>query len=167
MRKSVAFCQHINVKNLARTGVRESGRFGVDILSRISSDAGREPPKSMYDNNTSVDYIESRFPAIADDLRNEVIVGLLHPQLAVFSRLAQGAIDRGDADLWREVTDAFMALWCNGTPEVTNALNVSFLEHLQFIDDTKHHSWAYEAMPHPMRKAWDDMYEYNRQLHGG
>lgn len=121
----------------------------------------------MYDSSTSIDYIESRFPAIAEDLRDEVISGLLHPQMGEFSRLAQSAIDSGDADLWQEVTETFIHIWQNCTPDVINALNVSFLEHLQFNDGKRDRSWAYKAMPQLMRKAWDEMYEYNRKIHGG
>ena len=121
----------------------------------------------MYDNSTTVEYIESRFPAISKDLHDGVIDGLLHPQMGEFSHMAQDAIDRLDEDLWREVTDVFLVLWRDCTPEVTNALNVSFLEHLQFNDGKKTRSWAYKVMPQPMRKAWNDMYEYNRKLHGG
>ena len=106
----------------------------------------------MYDNSTSIEYIESRFPAISDDLHDEVIDGLLHPQMGEFSRMAQDAIDRHDGDLWREVTNVFMALLRNCTPEVTNALNVSFLEHLQFNDGKRARSWAYKAMPQPMAR---------------
>ena len=121
----------------------------------------------MYDSSTSIDYIESRFPAIAEDLRDEVISGLLHPRMGVFSHLAQDAVDRGDADLWQEVTETFITIWRDCTPDVINALNVSFLEHLQFNGGKRARSWAYKAMPEQMRKAWDDMYEHNCKLHGG
>lgn len=42
----------------------------------------------MYDNKTSIEYIESRFPELGEALHDEIIDGLLHPQLGEFSRLA-------------------------------------------------------------------------------
>ena len=65
------------------------------------------------------------------------------------------------------MTNAFMELWNEGSPEVENALNVSFLEHSNFTDGKKSRSWAYDEMPWTMRRAWDDMEECNRMIHGG
>ena len=121
----------------------------------------------MYNSTASIEHIESRFPAISDDLHEEGIGGLLHTQMSIFSRMAQDAIDCKDEKLWHEVTATFLQIWGNCTPEVTNALNVSFLEHLLFTDGKKVRSWAYRDMPTTMQRAWDDMDEYNRNLHGG
>jgi len=54
-----------------------------------------------------------------------------------------------------------------GTADVENALNVSFLEHLNFRDGKCKRAWAYNKMPPAMRKAWDDMMAYNKRWHGG
>ena len=121
----------------------------------------------MYDKKSSIEYIESRFPALSEDLQDETWEGLIHLQVAVFSHLAQDVINSGDRDAWQEVTEVFMDLWRDCTPDVENALNVSFLEHLNFVDGKKKRSWAYQTMPEVMRKAWDEMEDYNRRLHGG
>ena len=92
---------------------------------------------------------------------------MLHPQVGVFFHLAQGAIDSSDREQWVQVTNAFMELWTDCSPEVENALNVSFLENLNFTDGKKGSSWAYDEMPNAMRRAWDDMEECNRKIHGG
>jgi len=60
--------------------------------------------------------------------------------------------------------EAFLDLWRDCTPDVENALNVSFLEHLSFVDGQKLRSWAYEAMPPMMREAWDAMEAYNQRI---
>ena len=80
---------------------------------------------------------------------------------------AQRVIDESDRETWRQVTEVFLDLWRDCTPDVQNALNVSFLEHLNFVDGKKARSWAYQVMPATMRHAWDEMEEYNRRLHGG
>ncbi|MBF0197626.1 MAG: hypothetical protein HQL32_07940 [Planctomycetes bacterium] len=78
----------------------------------------------MYDKDTSIQYIESQFPVLSEDLHDEIVKGLLHLQVGEFSRLAQESIDSGNKDSWSKVTDTFITLWKNCAPEVTNALNV-------------------------------------------
>lgn len=121
----------------------------------------------MYTNESTIALIESRFPELADDLHDEIVEGLLHPQMAVFSSLAQAAIDSGDLAVWGAVTDTFMELWQHCDDAVQNALNVSFLEHLDFKNQELLHQWAFDSMPEIMRKAWQAMDQYNKRLHGG
>lgn len=135
--------------------------------------ASRQPPLTstlaaiLYTHDSTVALIESRFPALADDLHDEIVEGLLHLQMAEFSRLAQAAIDSSDHAVWSQVTDTFMDLWQHCDDAVQNALNVSFLEHLSFKDQKVRRRWAFEAMPETMRKAWQAMDQYNKRLHGG
>jgi hypothetical protein len=122
----------------------------------------------MYDNAAAIEYLESTFPHLAEEMHDETWDGLLHLQIAVFARWAQDVISSGDRNTWEQVTKAFLILWRDCHPDVTNALNVSFLEHLTFADGKKRRrSWAYDSMPPQMRKAWDAMEDYNRKLHGG
>lgn len=120
-----------------------------------------------YDANTAIQYIESVFPHLTTDLHGDIVDGLLHCQIAVFARYAQGVVDRGDEQSWPRVTQTFMELWRQCDPDVINALNVSFLENINFTDGRSKRSWAYVAMPAQMRSAWDLMEAYNRKLHGG
>jgi hypothetical protein len=120
----------------------------------------------MYDSNRIIQYIESVFPHLTAELRDDLVNGLLHCQIAVLSRYAQDVIDRGDEKSWRQITQLFAEIWRQCDPDVTNALNVSFLESLNFTDGRKKRSWAYAAMPAQMKTAWDAMEEYNRKLRG-
>src|SRR5216684_446265 len=121
----------------------------------------------MHDKTSAIELIGARFPHLFEELHHETWEGLLHLQMGVFSGWAQESIDSGDRQAWRQITEVFMDLWRDCTPDVINALNVSFLEHLSFTDDKKHRAWAYIAMPHEMRKAWDEMEAYNKRIHGG
>ncbi len=121
----------------------------------------------MYDHQTTIRFIESRFPSLADDLHNEIADGLLHVQMGVFARLAQSAIDSGNEVLWNKITDTFTCLWEDCAPGVENALNVSFLEQLNFDSGKGKRAWAYHKMSDTMRKAFDEMEAYNRKIHGG
>ncbi len=121
----------------------------------------------MYNSQTAIEYVESRFPRLSQELHDETWEGLLHLQVGVFTRFAQNVIDDGDQETWQQISQLFLDLWHACTPDVENALNVSFLEHLNFSDGKKSRSWAYQAMPPAMRKAWDEMEAYNRRIHGG
>ncbi|MEQ1620939.1 MAG: hypothetical protein ABL919_06000 [Methylococcales bacterium] len=121
----------------------------------------------MHTYQSAICLIEERFPSLAEELHNEIIEGLLHPQMGEFARFAQEAIDTGDKDTWEKITTAFLELWSNCDDSVRNALNVSFLEHLNFEDRRRQRQWAYQLMPRAMRSAWEEMESYNRRLHGG
>jgi hypothetical protein len=120
-----------------------------------------------YTHEQALQVIERAFPMLAEELHDEVIDGLLHLQIGEFSRLAQAAVEDGDKENWAQITSTFMELWLNSDAWVKNALNVSFLEHLIFNDGKVRRSWAFDAMPPPMRKAWREVDDYNRRLHGG
>ena len=110
--------------------------------------------------------IENEFPQIAGELHDEINEGLLHLQISEFSHLAQSFIDSEDKPNFERVCKLFLELFYNGESDLINALNVSFLEHLNFKDGKKQRSWAYNEMPKKMRMAFDEMEEYNKQIHG-
>jgi hypothetical protein len=121
----------------------------------------------MYTHQSAICLIEERFPTLVDELHDEVIEGLLHLQMGEFARFTQTAIDIGDKEAWEKIANVFLELWSNCDDSVTNALNVSFLEHLNFEDGKWQRQWAFKLMPKVMRNAWEAMDSYNRRLHGG
>ena len=122
--------------------------------------------QDMTNGETAIQRIESQFPEIRDELHDETWEGLLHLQISVFARLTQRAIDDGDRARFKKACDLFADLFTQADPELVNALNVSYLEHLEFNDDGTQRRWAYDAMPDVMRKAHDSMDEYNKHTHG-
>ncbi|HET6443945.1 MAG TPA: hypothetical protein VFI27_05125 [candidate division Zixibacteria bacterium] len=128
----------------------------------------------MYDHRTSIKYLEHRFPHLAEDFHDETWDGVLYVQITVvFAHWAQAVIDSGDSRIWAQITDAFIEMWKDCSPDVRNALEVSFLEHLYLKDRKRkrgqqnYRSWAYKAMPPMMRQAKEDIDDYNKKLHGG
>jgi hypothetical protein len=119
----------------------------------------------MISGTEALDLIEKEFPEISEELREDE--GLLHLQIGEFSHLAQSFIDGAKTNEFKRVCELFVKLFPSASSELENALNVSFLEHLNFTDGKKERSWAYTAMPPLMRKAWDEMEEYNDNLHSG
>jgi len=120
----------------------------------------------MITGAEAISKIEAQFPELAAALHDELHDGLLHVQIAVFSRLAQAAIDNGDRAQLTKIFELFRFLFLNGSPELINALNVSFLEHLNVTDGRVKRAWAYAAMPALIKNAFDKLAEYNRELHG-
>jgi hypothetical protein len=47
----------------------------------------------MYDRQTTIHFIETRFPSLAADRHDEIANGLLHVQMGVRARFAQSALD--------------------------------------------------------------------------
>ncbi len=108
--------------------------------------------------------IEIEYPQISEEIQGDE--GLLHIQIGTFSHLVQNFIDDNDAQAFEDACNLFVELFQEAAPELENALNVSFLEHLNFIDGKKVRNWAYKVMPTSMKKAWDEMDEYNNRIHG-
>ena len=108
--------------------------------------------------------IEIDYPKISEEIQEDE--GLLHIQIGTFSHLVQSFIDNNDAQAFEGACNLFVELFQDAAPELKNALNVSFLEHLNFIDGKNVRSWAYKAMPKSMKEAWDKMDEYNNRIHG-
>src|SRR6266496_2722168 len=107
----------------------------------------------MISGEEAIAKIESEFPELAEAIHDEIYEGLLHLQIAEFSRLTQKAIDDGDKAKFTKICALFKFLFLNGSPDLVNALNVSFLEHLNVTDGKKKRAWAYDAMPALMKKA--------------
>jgi hypothetical protein len=120
----------------------------------------------MISKNIAIEKIEKAFPEIADELHDEIIEGLIHLQIAEFSHLAQLFIDHSERDAFGAICRLFIELYEQGESDLVNALNVSFLEHLNFKDGKVNRRWAYQEMPAKMRKAYDDMEKYNAKIHG-
>lgn len=120
----------------------------------------------MITGNDALKKIESEFPELAVELHEETIEGLLHCQIAEFSRFAQTHIDKKDRESFWRICRLFVDMFDDAEPQLENALNVSFLEHLNFTDEDIYRSWAYHIMPSKMQQAFDEMAHYNRRIHG-
>ena len=118
----------------------------------------------MISGTDAIDQIEKAFPEISEEIREDE--GLLHLQIGEFSHLAQAFIDNENTISFSKMCELFESLFNSASPELENALNVSFLEHLNFKDGKKNRKWAYNAMPPKMKKAWEKMQDYNSKIHG-
>jgi hypothetical protein len=92
--------------------------------------------------------LKTLFPQLKDDVNAEY--GLLHLEMRVFAKFAQRAIYDGDVDkvlLCFKLADKYHN---EGTRKVSNAIVVSFVEHL----DLQKAEWAWELLTPGLKKAY-------------
>jgi hypothetical protein len=97
----------------------------------------------------------ARFPQLRGPLEDEIIRGLLHLEMGTFSRLCEDAIDAGQ---WNDVDACFRLVdevWAHASPDLDNALYVSFIEHLDF--STPNGRVAFERLPAKLRAAHEEL----------
>jgi len=117
----------------------------------------------MISAEVALKKLEELFPELVTVLHEDTIDGSLHLQLGVFSKFTQRAIYTRDVETFDAACKLFIELYTEGELELVKALNVSFLEHLDFGEGEPPCLWAYHAMPEKMKEAFDEMEDYNRQ----
>src|SRR5262245_36890698 len=110
--------------------------------------SGKQPKR--FDRSQFLRELKEEFPDLRSSLNREH--GLLHLEVHAFHRFAQAAIDGGDV---KTVTRCFklaerFLLYGNGN--ITNAIGVSFVEHLEFANDRE---WAWKLLPLPLKEAYE------------
>jgi hypothetical protein len=113
-----------------------------------------------FDHAAFVSGLKARFPELTEELEEETGAGLLHVETGCFAQYAQAAVDRGDRVVVERCWAFANVVFCDCTPDVENALYVSFLEHLDFVDQSTKRRWALELMPETLRKGWHEMQRY-------
>ena len=91
------------------------------------------------------------YPAIREDLEEEAWAGLTTLEVSCFARYTQAQIDSGHRT---EVTRCFETareLFLQGDADVSNAICVSYLEHLNFADGKAKRAWATAPLPDALR----------------
>lgn len=104
-----------------------------------------------------VEALLAAFPSIKDDLLDDTWSNLLHPQMGSFARYTQEAIDRGDRNVVKTCFDLANQFFREGTPELENAVGVSFLEQLNFDDGKRRRAWARDLLPPQLRKVLQEI----------
>lgn len=114
---------------------------------------------------SAADFIEQlvvEFPELRDEVEDPIVKGLLHMQVHVLERATNSAIEAGDistAGRHFEFVDRFFG---DAEPDLENALNVSYLEHLRFESSNERLAW--EHLSPKLRQGWKDMMAYLEAL---
>ncbi len=117
----------------------------------------------MSEVYTQADFVSmalAEFPRLGPDFEEDE--GLLHLQMHSFTRLAQTARQQGDWATYRRCIRLADRLWARPDPHLLNALNVSFLEHLDFSGPRGPVAWAH--LSSTLQDGWHAMRAYNEQL---
>jgi hypothetical protein len=87
--------------------------------------------EDMVDREAFIVLLTERYPAVAADI-DECARGLLHLEMGTLARVAQSAISDEDTATVREHLRFIGEVYRRATPEVKNAVHVSYLECLNF-----------------------------------
>ena len=105
------------------------------------------------DRQEMVRVLSEQYPAIRADLTEESWVGLTTLEIACFTRYTQHQIDTGDQAELRRCFETARQFLLYGDSDVSNAICVSFLEHLNFQDGRSRRSWAKSLLPVALAEA--------------
>ena len=101
-----------------------------------------------------------RFPELREEF--EDYAGLLHLQMAAFARHTQQAKGDADWDTYEKCIALADELWQRPSHDLLNALNVSFLENLDF--DGPRGPVAWEYLSPGLKLGWRSMQRYLEDL---
>jgi len=115
------------------------------------------------DHEAFVAMLTERYSAIATGI-DECARGLLHLEMGALARHAQAAISDEDTAAVREHFQFIGEVYRRATPDVKNAVHVSYLECLAF--DGKHGSRirAREMLSPQLQAALDGLEKYNAAM---
>jgi hypothetical protein len=119
----------------------------------------------VIDREAFIDMLSERYPLVAADI-DESAQGLLHLEMGALARAAQIAISEEDMGAVREHFRFIGEVYRLATPEVKNAVHVSYLECLGF--DGKHGKRikARELLSAEMQAGLRGLEAYNAELFG-
>ncbi len=109
-----------------------------------------------------VEAIVAEFP----ELRTEVewFPGLPYVQITSLANLAQRAKRAHDWDTYRRVAEFIDRYITDPNPDLSNAIHVSVLEHLDFVGRRGLRAW--NLVPPNVQLGWRRIMEYNEELLG-
>jgi hypothetical protein len=120
----------------------------------------------MVDREAFIIMLTERYPVVAADI-DECARGFLHLEMGTLARTAQSAISDEDMAAVREHFRFIGEVYRRATPEVKNAIHVSYLECLSF--DGKHGKRikAREMLSPELQAGLGGLEAYNAKLFGG
>jgi hypothetical protein len=102
------------------------------------------------------------FPDVRADV--EGFRGLPYIQVGVLADLAQRAKGAADWDTYSQIVNLVNRFLDGADSELSNAIHVSILEHLDFIGPRGMSAW--QLMPPELQAAWRSIMECNERLLG-
>jgi hypothetical protein len=118
---------------------------------------------SCIDRERFLLMLTERFPEVDAEI-DDCSRGLLHLEMGTFARATQAAIDTQDKETVRRHFQFIEEVFRDATPDVENAVNVSYLEHLRFDGRKAGSTGARELLPPSLRQALVELEAYLAKL---
>jgi hypothetical protein len=116
----------------------------------------RGPLDGPYTHADFVRLVLGEFPELCEDLAEDD--GLLNLQMHGFARLVERARCEEDWAAYDRAMRLAAELWRRPDDALLNALNVSFLEHIEFPGRTGEAAWAH--LSPELQNGWRAMHAY-------
>jgi hypothetical protein len=110
--------------------------------------------------------LKKRFPVIEDGI-SKYARGLLHCEMGCFAQATQAAIDNGDFEAVKDHFAFADELLCDASPELENAIQVSYLEYLRFEDRMAGPNQARKLLTPRLTACLADLEQHMAKLFGG
>ncbi len=107
---------------------------------------------SRRDRSQLLRDLKAAFPEITSELN--AAQGRLHFEVDVFRRFAQRAICAGDRERAAQCFSLAAHYLADGNPAVRDAIDVSFVEPLEFDSTCDDRRWAWDDLPATLKKAY-------------
>ena len=114
------------------------------------------------DEQQVIEMLVKDIPSLKDSLTEED--GMLYLQISIFAKYTQSHIDKGDKKQVKHCFELSRLFLMEGNKEIKNAIGVSYLAHLNFMDQKIHRSWAFVLLPVILKEALRDYNRYCSQL---
>ena len=106
-----------------------------------------------------LDTVLTEFPQLRGDVDD--YDGLLHPEVGAFAQFTQRAKGRADWDTYARCVRLIDRLFQHADSELENAIQVSFLEHLDFEGPRGAAAW--KLLSPALQMAWKRITAYNER----
>ena len=96
--------------------------------------------------------VKQQFPELREPINKEQ--GLLHFEVDVLRRYSQKAIFDGDRQALANCFKIAEQAYSEGNRSLKNAIDVSFVEGLDFVTPHKRYDWAWDMLPKTLRSLY-------------
>lgn len=107
--------------------------------------------------------VKETFPELREEINDQG--GRLHLEMHVFRDFTQEQINQGHQGRVRKCFEIADKCLRRGNKALVGAVRVSFLEHLEFHDDSTKRSWAWDVMPEALQQGYHDIMAYIEEMY--
>ena len=96
--------------------------------------------------------VKKQFPDLREPINKEQ--GLLHFEVDVLRRYSQRAIFEGDRQALANCFKIAEQAYLEGNRSLKNAIDISFVEDLDFVTPHIRYDWAWDMLPIPLKSLY-------------